>query len=352
MRTMLMHVCVCLSHGCASAAVLAWSRRERDEPRIAPHTLHLMISFFQLASLGTHSHLLPDASFAVHSAARACGPSMHREPFAHTGAVVALRASNRIFIVCVANTGVFVYSAPRCGLRESVLQPDQERHVHGSEVKVEVFPTRPFEHFTTWGVLSTRRPAFRITYLASCRAKIARVAASWSSASSSNGPSHFQAPKEFGGEDTNFDESGFKLKEHLSIMNVAVKRAMDKVEERLEQEVFDACFNDEHGKPLVDLLETASQLQWVLLTLCTGPASILLRRETATNGFESWRHLVQRYKIPTKARVAGRLSKILRPSFWEKNFGHRLTTWEDRSQGRAGGAAFSCVWCKDCEHDE
>lgn len=93
---------------------------------------------------------------------------------------------------------------------------------------------------------------------------------------------------------------------------------MGRVEERLEREVIEAYFNDEPGGPRIDPLQMASQLQWILVALCTGPASTCLRRETATNGFESRWQLVHKYKVPTKARAVERLSKILKPIFWDK----------------------------------
>lgn len=132
-----------------------------------------------------------------------------------------------------------------------------------------------------------------------------------SSACIPNGPFHAQAPEEFGSKKDKLEECGFKFKASLSIMHAAFKRAMDNVEEPLEQKVVDAYFNDGHGARRVELLEMASQLQWIVFMLSTGPVSTFLHRETATNGLESWMQLVQGYNIPTKnARVVGRLSRM------------------------------------------
>lgn len=54
-----------------------------------------MTFFCQLASLGTHAHMLSHVSFAMPSAAKGCKPSSRREPCAVKEAVVAIRASNR-----------------------------------------------------------------------------------------------------------------------------------------------------------------------------------------------------------------------------------------------------------------
>lgn len=104
------------------------------------------------------------------------------------------------------------------------------------------------------------------------------MAASVSSAFTPSGPSHSQAPKEFGGGKDNFEQFSFTLKAFRSLMTTASKKAMDKVDENLVLEVIEEYFNDAEGSPRADLLEMAPRLQRVLVTLCTLPASTFLRR--------------------------------------------------------------------------
>lgn len=126
-----------------------------------------------------------------------------------------------------------------------------------------------------------------------------------------------------------FEEFRFKLKAYLGLMNPIFKVVWEKVEENLRVEVNDKTHNDEQGNPRAGLVEMGSQLQWTLVSLCSGPASVFLRRETATNGFERWRQFVMRYKIPPQPRAMGKLSNIIKPNPTGTNSEDNLSTWED-----------------------
>lgn len=93
-------------------------------------------------------------------------------------------------------------------------------------------------------------------------------------------------------------------------------------------EALEEYFNRPDGKPRRELVELASQIQWILATQCAGPTSTCVRRKTAGNAFESWRQLDQRYKNPAKAKAVERLSQIMEPNFWNKNFEDNLPNWE------------------------
>ena len=145
------------------------------------------------------------------------------------------------------------------------------------------------------------------------------------------GPWQFNPPKEFSGKKEDFEEFAFKLKAYLSIMNSDYAEDLRRIEENMDTEIIDAHFNDASGDPIPGLRDRATTLQWILVALCSGAASLLLRRETSTNGFESWRRLCQKYKLPSRARAVGRLSKILKPDFSGANtsFEDSLAAWED-----------------------
>ena len=72
-----------------------------------------------------------------------------------------------------------------------------------------------------------------------------------------------------------------------------------------DTEITYATFLDEEGDPKPALINQAGQLQWVLVTLCTGSAAAMLRRENTSNGFEPWRKLYNRYDIPLKGESRG-----------------------------------------------
>ena len=56
---------------------------------------------------------------------------------------------------------------------------------------------------------------------------------------------------------------------------------------------------------------------------------MMLRRETSSSGFESWRKLNKRYHIPSKASAVGKLPRILEPPIKKGSFEDTLASWED-----------------------
>ena len=123
------------------------------------------------------------------------------------------------------------------------------------------------------------------------------------------GPFQFQPPKEFSGKREDFEEFVFKLKSYLCLINPKYLIHLQALQDR-EQELTAADFQDARGQEDNELVQMATHLQWLLVTLCNGAASTFLRRETTESGFESYRKLCQRYMVPSKARSVGRLSKI------------------------------------------
>ena len=92
----------------------------------------------------------------------------------------------------------------------------------------------------------------------------------------------------------------------------------------------DAAFLDEYDVLKPALIQQAGQLQWPLVTLCTGSASAMLRRESTSSGFELWRKLYNRCHIPSQATAVGRLTKILEPSCMERGkCQDAFAAWED-----------------------
>lgn len=90
------------------------------------------------------------------------------------------------------------------------------------------------------------------------------------------GPFHFQATKEFDGKKEKFDDISFKSKSYLSLMNPAFASTMNNIEASLGSPVTEAHFNDD-GNMQASLVHLATQFQWILVSLCTRPASAVLR---------------------------------------------------------------------------
>lgn len=104
------------------------------------------------------------------------------------------------------------------------------------------------------------------------------MAASTSGAFDTNAPFPPPPPPPLGGKKDSFEEFSYKLKARIGFVNPTSKVVLEKVEENLQAEINDNTFNDERGNP-------GAGLVWILVSLCSGPASTFLRRETATNGW-------------------------------------------------------------------
>ena len=142
------------------------------------------------------------------------------------------------------------------------------------------------------------------------------------------GPFQLQPPRGFSGKREDFEEFVFKLKSYLCMINPKYFPRLQALQGRVH-ELAPADFQDDRGNEDNELIQMATHLQWLLVTLCSGAASTSLRRETTENGFESYRKLCQRYMVPSKARSVGWLSKILKPDLNMNVFEDTFSSWED-----------------------
>jgi len=93
------------------------------------------------------------------------------------------------------------------------------------------------------------------------------------------GPFQFQPPKEFSGKREDFEKFVFKLKSYLCLINPKNLIHLQALQDR-ERELTAADFQDVQGQEDNELVQMATHLQWLLVTLCNGVASTFLRRET------------------------------------------------------------------------
>ena len=98
------------------------------------------------------------------------------------------------------------------------------------------------------------------------------------------GPVQFIPPKGFDGKTANFEEFSFKLKVYLYLMDPGYEKALKAVEDYPDRDIKDADFIDSEGREKPALIKQAGQLQWILVTLCAGSASAVLRRESTPMG--------------------------------------------------------------------
>ena len=153
-----------------------------------------------------------------------------------------------------------------------------------------------------------------------------------SPAFSSSGPFQFAAPSSFDGKKENFEEFSFKLRAYLNLMNTRYQEALKGIDGNLDQEITDDHFKLPNGTIDTTLVQMAHNLQYILVSTCSGAANTFLRRDDTLNGFESWRKLNVRYQLPTRAKAVGRLSAILKPKFNMQSFEDSLASWEEEIQ--------------------
>ena len=104
-------------------------------------------------------------------------------------------------------------------------------------------------------------------------------------------PFQFAPPASFSGKKEDFEELAFKLKAYLALMDVTYLNDLEAIESHPDTEIDDDTFKNPDGTYKRDLVDKATTLQWLLVMLCSGTASVLLRRDVQQNGFESWRKI-------------------------------------------------------------
>lgn len=140
---------------------------------------------------------------------------------------------------------------------------------------------------------------------------VAKMAASTSSAFGPNGPFHFQTLLKFDGKKALFHDINLKLKAYLSLVSTAFKKAMDRIDDNLEQQVFGEHFSREYG-----------HLRWGLVEVAMSPSHDVCGASfhiCSSRDYDEWvlelEAVVARSKLPSETRAVGRLSKILKPRF-------------------------------------
>ena len=131
-------------------------------------------------------------------------------------------------------------------------------------------------------------------------------------------------PPTFDGKREHYEEWAFKMKSFLAVMDADFLRDLAAVELNCDNVIDDTAFTSSTtGLVIQGLRDRAMTLQWTLVATCSGSAATVLRRDPSdptANGFESWRLLYNKYKVPSRARAMGRLSSIIAPNFTSSSF--------------------------------
>ena len=169
------------------------------------------------------------------------------------------------------------------------------------------------------------------------------------------GPFQFNLPKPFKGKKEDFEDFTFAFKAYLNLCDPEYGKELKLVEDEIDKEVKEDFFKwdvpvpvsaaqvpveqmsssqaskDSPPKETTDNEERmarSANLQYLLITLCEGSAVQVLKRETNTNGYESWRLLVKRYSTPKRSKSLNLLTKIMTATF-TGDFETKFTQWEE-----------------------
>ena len=137
------------------------------------------------------------------------------------------------------------------------------------------------------------------------------------------------SPPRFNGEYNTFEEWKYKMIAYLGLQDPDYNRLL-----RQSEQSTGSVTNDqlEHAAPSQQVAEQwiqlSSNLHYILVSTCDGPASTICRQNMQGNGFETWRLIHARYSIPLGTRSIGYLTKLIKPQLDEQKFEESFTTWE------------------------
>lgn len=137
-------------------------------------------------------------------------------------------------------------------------------------------------------------------------------------------------PPSFDGNYNNYEEWKFKFGAYAGLIHQDFPRLLNQAEQATspitETQLRTAAESTSQAEAWIKL---SSELQFILVSICKGPAATACRQQGVTsNGFETWRQLNIRFSIPVGTRSIGYLTKLLKPSLDEHRFEEAFATWE------------------------
>ena len=137
-------------------------------------------------------------------------------------------------------------------------------------------------------------------------------------------------PKPFSGKAEDWDDFSFKFKAYMVMKNADYVTIFSGAEKST------GVITDQHfiieGDLKEDLVKLSRELQYMLIHLCEGSSTNLLRQTENSHGAESWRRLHAHY-MPSQAMSSmGRLASLIDFNFSTNSFENDFVLWESELQ--------------------
>ena len=131
----------------------------------------------------------------------------------------------------------------------------------------------------------------------------------------------FPTPNTYGGKHDEWEDWAYKFKSYMQISNFEFGQLLNAAETSTE-EVTDAKLTYEAEGTGIDThrVEMSRLLHYALVQFTTSSASTMVRQVVSQNGFETWRLLHARFALPSETKSMGLLTRIMKPTFSEKDF--------------------------------
>ena len=139
----------------------------------------------------------------------------------------------------------------------------------------------------------------------------------------------FPTPSAYSGKAEEWEDWSYKCRAYMTISNSEYSELM-KYAEGATTVITDELLGvplegGEIDRRRVDL---GHILHYTLVQLTSASAATVVRQVESMNGFETWRLLHTRFALPSAAKTMGLLTRIMKPTFAEKDFEVQFTQWE------------------------
>ena len=136
-------------------------------------------------------------------------------------------------------------------------------------------------------------------------------------------------PPTYNGDYATFEEWKYKFNAYMGLIDATYPALLERAESattRLtDMDLTVAANTTTEGDKWIQL---ASDLRYILISITTGPVATVCRQHQHEMGLEIFRQLCNRFSIPLGTRSIGYLTKLLKPTFDNKNFEESFATWE------------------------
>ena len=138
----------------------------------------------------------------------------------------------------------------------------------------------------------------------------------------------FPTPSAYSGKAEDWEDWSYKFRAYMTISNSEYSALMKYAEASTTVITDDLLLVEEEGAVDRRRVDLGHILHYTLVQLTNASAATVVRQVESMNGFETWRLLHTRFALPSAAKTMGLLTRIMKPTFAEKDFEVQFTQWE------------------------